>query len=71
MHDLPIPMVAAGADGSIQIKWRRGGKEFSLFIEPDRSIEYLYVRDGRTFDGDISADRTARVLNDYLKQLAD
>ncbi len=60
-------MVAAGADGSIQIKWHRSKRqEFSLFIEPNAVLEFLFVDNDRVFDGEI---RDTSTINDYLNRL--
>jgi hypothetical protein len=42
-NPLPNPSIAATSEGGIQLKWSTDGREFSLFVYPDRSIEYLYV----------------------------
>src|SRR5271166_3337613 len=42
---LPDPFVAASSEGGLQLKWVIKGGEYSLFIYPDESIEFLFVRD--------------------------
>ncbi len=42
-NPLPNPLIAATSEGGIQLKWSSGGREFSLFVYPDQSIEYLFV----------------------------
>jgi hypothetical protein len=54
-HDLPLPLVAAGSDGSIQIKWRRERRELSFFINPDAPTQYLFVKNSDPFvEGEVS-----------------
>ena len=42
---LPNPFVAASSEGGLQLKWVVEGEEYSLFIYPDQSIEFLFIRD--------------------------
>lgn len=52
--DMPVPLIAAGSDGTIQMKWRRASeRELSFFVEADAAIEYLLVRNGKVYDGEI------------------
>jgi hypothetical protein len=45
--DMPIPSVAAGSDGSIEVTWRRNpDTELSCFVEP-AGITVLLMRDGK------------------------
>jgi len=34
--DMPIPVVAAGSDGSIQVKWRKGGASRTVIFLQSR-----------------------------------
>jgi hypothetical protein len=50
-EDMPLPLVGAGSDGSIEVTWRRNpGRELSCFIEP-RIVMVLLVRDGEVYEG--------------------
>jgi hypothetical protein len=35
-------MITATSEGGIQIKWHDPRREFSIFIYPDSSLEYLF-----------------------------
>jgi hypothetical protein len=66
--EMPLPFVAAGSDGSIEVKWRRNPKrELSCFIEPATTM-VLLVRDGQTFERDL--DEPSRI-NEYINGLFD
>lgn len=40
--DLLLPLVAAGSDGSLQIKWQKDSRELSFFISSD-GVEFVRV----------------------------
>jgi hypothetical protein len=65
-EDMPIPFVAAGSDGSIEVTWRRSStRELSCFVEPDAST-VLLVRDGKMQECPL--ERPAQI-NDYVVSL--
>ncbi len=67
-RDMPLPLVAAGSDGSIEVTWRRNkARELSCFIEPDVAVALL-VRDGKTFEK--SLDQPDQI-NEYVSGLFD
>lgn len=67
--DMPLPIVAAGSDGSIEIVWRRNPqRELSCFIESDDMIALL-SRDGRVFEK--SLGNNPPLINTYVRELFD
>jgi hypothetical protein len=62
--DLPHPLVAAGTDGTIQIKWQKSDLETSIFIYPDCTLEYLL----RNFQGNRAGDLSISQVNDLLAE---
>ncbi len=61
----PAPAVAAGTNGTIQMRWHRPGAEVSFFVYPDRTIEYLYSGEGR---GRKSGVLTPDLINELLAE---
>jgi len=55
-QDMPLPIIAAGSDGSVQVKWRNATRELSFFIEPDEhhTVEFLLIDPDHTRDGELS-----------------
>lgn len=53
-EDLPVPNVALGSRGTIQLEWRFGGKELDIDVGSEDDIEYVKydcqgnVQEGRT-----------------------
>ena len=43
--DLLLPVLAAGSDGSLQIKWQKDSRELSFFISSD-GVEFVRVAPG-------------------------
>lgn len=64
-RDLPQPILAAGTDGTIQIKWQKSEMETSIFIYPDCSLEYLWKKNGRHGSGDLSVNQVANLFVDF------
>jgi hypothetical protein len=62
--DLPLPFVVPGADGSIQLKWRKASRELSFFVFPD-SIEYLTVDSNVVREGDLKPSQ----VNEFVDWL--
>lgn len=67
-EDMPVPLVAAGSDGTIQMKWHRtSDRELSFFVEADTAIEFLLVRNGQVYDGEIQEmGQVNRYVNLFL-----
>jgi hypothetical protein len=63
--DLPSPTVAAGSDGTIQIKWRKSDFEISFFVYPDGTLEYL---SRSNYSGRKSGDLSLSAVNDLLAE---
>jgi hypothetical protein len=61
-EDLPLPFVVPGADGSIQLKWRKSSKELSFFVLPD-SLEYLVVDSDAVREGDLEPARVNELVD--------
>ena len=67
-QEMPLPCVAAGSDGSIEVMWRQNPRrELSCFVEPDVAIVML-VRDGKIYEQNL--DEPSRI-NEYVKGLFD
>jgi len=48
--DMPAPVVAAGSDGSIQVKWRNGAqRELSFFFNSDQTAEFVLIKNADVF----------------------
>jgi hypothetical protein len=41
-EDLLLPLVAAGSDGSLQIKWQKNARELSFFISSN-GVEFVRI----------------------------
>jgi hypothetical protein len=69
-EDMPVPFVAAGSDGTIQMKWcHASDRELSFFVEADAVIEFLLVRNGEVYDGEIQEmGQINRYVNLFLDQ---
>jgi hypothetical protein len=54
-QEMPLPIIAAGSDGSVQVKWRNAKRELSFFIEPDRdhTVEYLLIEPDNIREGEL------------------
>lgn len=64
--DLPLPLLVAGSDGSIQIRWRRH-RELSIFVRPDDAVEFLEVYpDGGMQEGLLKDPTEVPPLIDWL-----
>jgi hypothetical protein len=51
-EDLPVPNVALGSDGTVQLEWRVGGKELDIDVGDGDVVEYVkYDRQGNTEEG--------------------
>lgn len=67
--DMPMPVVAAGSDGSIQVKWRRGAhRELSFFFNPDKTAEFVLIKNEEVKDGELKQPNQA---NEIANQLLD
>ncbi len=67
-NEMPLPFVAAGADGSIEVTWRRGHeRELSCFIEPD-AVNVVLIRDGECYESGL--EQPGRI-NEYVSRLFD
>ena len=60
VENVPIPIVAATSEGGIQVKITRSEREFSYFVYPDQSVEFLFA------NGDPSGRRSGE-LKDFRK----
>ncbi len=65
--DVPFPIIAAGTNGTIQIKWQKPDVETSFFIYPDGTLEYLRKskRAGRSSAGNLSLSQVNDLLADF------
>jgi hypothetical protein len=63
--DLPCPIVAAGSDGTIQMKWRKSDFEISFFVYPDGTLEYL---SRSNYSGRRSGDLSLSAVNELLAE---
>ena len=45
-ENVPLPIVAATSEGGIQVKISKSEREFSYFVYPDQSVEFLFVPNG-------------------------
>lgn len=64
-EDLPLPLLVAGSDGSLQIKWRFA-KELSFFVSSD-AVEFLQVYpQGSMEEGSLKNPEQVRELVDWL-----
>jgi len=63
--DLPLPLIIAGSDGSLQIKWRKN-RELSFFVSPE-AVEFLRVdpKNGME-EGSVKNPAHASELIDWL-----
>jgi hypothetical protein len=67
--DMPMPVVAAGSDGSIQVKWRKGARrELSFFFNPDNTTEFVLIKNEQVRDGEL---RQPNQANEIANQLLD
>ena len=55
-QEMPLPFIAAGSNGSVQVKWRHAKRELSFFIEPDKdhTVEFLQIEPDHARDGELS-----------------
>jgi hypothetical protein len=42
-EELPVPSVVLGSGGTVQLEWRRMGKELDVELRDDNTIEYVKV----------------------------
>jgi hypothetical protein len=67
--DMPVPVVAAGSDGSIQVKWRNGAqRELSFFFNPDQTAEFVLIKNTEVKEGELERPNQA---NEIANQLLD
>lgn len=59
VENVPLPIVAATSEGGIQVKISRSEREFSFFVYPDQSVEFLFVPNGD------SSERRSGELKDF------
>lgn len=62
-ESLPLPIVVATSGGGIQVRWDQSGVEFSIFIYPDNSLEYLLRSASGTRSGEL---RRIDEINDFV-----
>ena len=68
--DLPLPLLAAGSDGSLQIRWRyrknSTTKELSIFVHP-YVVEFLQIDPGGEMrEGALTSPEQISPLIDWL-----
>jgi len=67
--DMPTPVVAAGSDGSIQVKWRNGAqRELSFFFNSDQTAEFVLIKNAEVKEGELERPNQA---NEIANQLLD
>ena len=69
--DLPLPFVVPGADGSIQVKWRKSNRELSFFVS-DREVEFLTVEGKASKESKIISEGSIKgpsQLNEFVDWL--
>jgi hypothetical protein len=67
--DLPVPGVVLGPEGTVQLEWRRDGRELELEVQAPGVIHSLRVFvDGRMEEGNLGPDlgSEARRLSRWL-----
>jgi hypothetical protein len=63
--DVPLPMIAAGTDGTIQIKWQKPDLEASIFVYRDGTLEYLSLSSQDRKSGDFQLSEINDLLSDF------
>ncbi len=67
--DMPTPVVAAGSDGSIHVKWRNGAqRELSFFFNSDQTAEFVLIKNAEVKEGELERPNQA---NEIANQLLD
>ncbi|MGH7812527.1 MAG: hypothetical protein ACREQI_00790 [Candidatus Binataceae bacterium] len=63
---LPLPLVVAGSDGSLEIRWRLKLRELSFFVSP-QAVEFLQVQGkGPIEEGTLKDPTHAQTLAKWL-----
>jgi hypothetical protein len=60
--DLLLPLVAAGSDGSVQIKWQKDSRELSFFISSDGAEFARVSSDGEIEEGPLNLAHAADLV---------